>query len=190
MRTPVSTGSWRAQISQLQEGAGSVAPSALPTKTPREHQSLNARNPELQASPFWGLSVHRSRGPRPPRPVVSLRAGPANQGAPGPRASSPWLWWSRPAAACRQMAPAPPRLRRLPATDGRSRAKSRRSSRDSAGRDSPSQQPRRVPSNAHWAEPGVAESGRFFRQPRINHALHLPEIPKRISLRDFACVRD
>lgn len=172
--------------------SGLSAPSACGVLSSRgRREGTRASTPGAQSSEpphSRGLSAHRSRGPRPPHPRVSLRAGLANQGAPAPSETPAGLpapphhdsrcrFPPRPAGGPAR----PARLHRLPATDGRSRAKSRRSSRDSAGGRRPLQQQRRAPSDARWAEPGSPAAGRPCRRPSASHARRLPEAPKRMA---------
>lgn len=135
MTTPVSTGSWRAQTPQLQVR---LSPSGLPHNIKSSHsRTQNSRSPcsevserripddpGAQAAPSRGLSAHRPRGPRPPRPGVSARtlAHPSTSHHGSSRRVPPH----------QRIVPAQPRLHCLPATAGRSLAKSRGSSRDTA----------------------------------------------------------
>lgn len=141
-------------------------------------ESQCAQVPGTQASPSRGLSAHKNPELRPPRPGVSLRTRPRSPGLPVPgspcahgrltaapqapaqtQRPTPLLTMAAAVGSRHQRtnAPAQRRLRRLPATAGRSRAKSQGSSRDSTRRGRSWQRRERVPSNARRAEPGVAE---------------------------------
>lgn len=135
--SPVNTGPWRAQISQLQMRAD---PGPSPWgRSPREQQGLPSRGPELQASPSG-----------------SLRAGPAPGGhtrtaltmAAGVRAPQ------RPADKSTRLAEAAS----SPSNRWAVREKYRRSSRDSTRRHRPWQRRECVPSNTLRALAPLADS--------------------------------
>lgn len=165
----MSRESWRSPIASLQVGAGpsTAAPWAVPTgAVPTGSFPTRAPSPQLQAPRDPGLPARGLPNRRPAR------------------RSSPWLWTSGRAATHRQ-SDLGRKLRRLPATAGKSRAKYRRSSRDSAGL-RPWQRRERVPSNEQGPGPEAREPGGPARS-WASATRASPRSPKRVPLRDALC---